>query len=69
MKRLKLRRYPPLPVLEQHGPYDPPIVKVLRDLGLRCLGPYHNDRWYIFISNPRTKPTNKSDAKADARKD
>jgi hypothetical protein len=58
MKRLKLRRYPPLPVLEQHGPFDPPIVKVLRDLGLRCLGPYHNDRWYIFLpKGHRTVPT------------
>jgi hypothetical protein len=53
---LRLRRYRPLPVLEQHGPYDPPIVKFLRQLGLRCMGPYANDRWYIFLP-PLTRST------------
>ena len=45
---MKLRRYQPCPVLQQHGPFDPPEIKVFRKQGLVCLGPYHNDKWYIF---------------------
>ena len=52
MKPLKLRRFG-IPVIQQTGPVDPAIIKDLRELGLRCLGPYHNDKWYIFLpTNP-----------------
>jgi hypothetical protein len=52
---MKLRCYTPCPVLQQHGPFDPPEVKDFRKQGLVCMGPYHNDRWYIF--HPKSRPT------------
>ena len=54
MKPLKLRRFG-IPVIQQTGPVDPAIIKDLRELGLRCLGPYHNDKWYIFL--PKANPS------------
>jgi hypothetical protein len=52
MNQTKLRRFG-IPVIQQTGPVDPAIIKDLRELGLRCLGPYHNDKWYIFFpTNP-----------------
>jgi hypothetical protein len=52
MKPLKLRRFG-IPVIQQTGPVDPAIIKELRAMGMRCLGPYHNDKWYIFLpTNP-----------------
>lgn len=54
MKPLKLRRFG-IPVIQQTGPVDPDIIKDLRELGLRCLGPYHNDKWYIFL--PKANPS------------
>jgi hypothetical protein len=52
MKPLKLRRFG-IPVIQQTGPVDPAIIKELRAMGMRCLGPYHNDKWYIFLpANP-----------------
>ena len=44
----KLRRFRPLPVIQQRGPRDPAVIKALKLMGLRCMGPYANDRWYIF---------------------
>lgn len=43
---MKLRRYTPCPVLVH--PTLHPDVPALRKQGLICLGPYHNDKWYIF---------------------
>ncbi len=43
---MKLRRYTPCPVLVH--PTLHPEVPALRKQGLICLGPYANDRWYIF---------------------
>jgi hypothetical protein len=43
---MKLRRYHPCPVLRH--PTLHPAVPAMRKAGLICLGPYHNDRWYIF---------------------
>lgn len=43
---MKLRRYTPCPVLVH--PTLHPDVPALRKQGLVCLGPYHNDKWYIF---------------------
>ena len=52
MKPLKLKRFG-IPVIQQTGPTDPAIIKELRAMGMRCLGPYHNDKWYIFLpTNP-----------------
>lgn len=52
MKPLKLKRFG-IPVIQQTGPTDPDIIKELRAMGMRCLGPYHNDKWYIFFpANP-----------------
>lgn len=53
---MKRKRYTPCPVLQQHGPFDPPEVKDFRKQGLVCLGPYHNDKWYIFHPKPRPTP-------------
>jgi len=49
---MKLRRYQPCPVLVH--PTLHPKVPALREQGLVCLGPYHNDKWYIFHLKPRT---------------
>ena len=49
---MKLRRYQPCPVLVH--PTMHPDVPALREQGLVCLGPYHNDKWYIFYPKPRT---------------
>lgn len=54
MNQTKLRRFG-IPVIQQTGPVDPDIIKDLRELGLRCLGPYHNDKWYIFL--PKANPS------------
>jgi hypothetical protein len=54
MKPLKLRRFG-IPVIQQTGPVDPAIIKELRAMGMRCLGPYHNDKWYIFL--PKANPS------------
>jgi hypothetical protein len=54
MNQTKLRRFG-IPVIQQTGPVDPAIIKDLRELGLRCLGPYHNDKWYIFL--PKVNPS------------
>lgn len=43
---MKLQRYTPCPVLVH--PTLHPEVPALRKQGLVCMGPYHNDRWYIF---------------------
>lgn len=43
---MKLQRYTPCPVLVH--PTLHPEVPALRKQGLICLGPYANDRWYIF---------------------
>ena len=43
---MKLRRYTPCPVLVH--PTLHPDVPALRERGLVCLGPYANDKWYIF---------------------
>lgn len=52
MNQTKLRRFG-IPVVQQTGPVDPAIIKELRAMGMRCLGPYHNDKWYIFLpTNP-----------------
>jgi hypothetical protein len=52
MKPLKLKRFG-IPVVQQTGPTDPAIIQELRAMGMRCLGPYHNDKWYIFLpANP-----------------
>jgi hypothetical protein len=50
MKR-KLKRYHPCPVLMH--PTEHPAVPAMRKAGLICMGPYANDRWYIFY--PKTK--------------
>lgn len=52
MKR-KLKRYAPLPVIQQYGPFDPPEIRSFRKEGLVCMGPYANDKWYIFHPRPR----------------
>lgn len=56
---MRLRRYTPCPVLVH--PTLHPEVPALRKQGLVCMGPYHNDRWYIFhpkgvrpVPTPRT---------------
>ena len=51
---MKLRRYTPCPVLVH--PTMHPEVPALRKQGLVCLGPYHNDKWYIFHPKPRPTP-------------
>lgn len=43
---MKLQRYTPRPVLVH--PTMHPEVSALRKQGLICMGPYANDRWYIF---------------------
>jgi hypothetical protein len=43
---MKLRRYYPCPVLVH--PTMHPAVPAMRKAGLICMGPYHNDNWYIF---------------------
>jgi len=53
MRPTKLRRFRPLPVVQQRGPRDPAVIKALRLMGLTCMGPYHNDRWYIFWPKPK----------------
>ncbi len=54
---MRLQRYTPCPVLQQHGPFDPPEIKDFRRQGLVCMGPYANDRWYIFHPKNRTEPS------------
>ena len=50
---MKLRRYQPCPVLVH--PTLHPEVPTLRKEGLVCMGPYANDRWYIFHPKPRAE--------------
>ena len=49
---MKRKRYTPCPVLVH--PTMHPEVPALREQGLVCLGPYHNDKWYIFHPKPLT---------------
>ena len=51
---MKLRRYTPCPVLVH--PTLHPDVPALREQGLVCMGPYANDKWYIFHPKPRVEP-------------
>lgn len=51
---MKRKRYTPCPVLVH--PTMHPEVPALREQGLVCLGPYHNDKWYIFYPKPRAEP-------------
>lgn len=51
---MKRKRYTPCPVLVH--PTMHPEVPALRKQGLVCLGPYHNDKWYIFHPKPRPAP-------------
>ena len=51
---MKRKRYTPCPVLVH--PTMHPEVPALRKQGLVCLGPYHNDKWYIFHPKPRPTP-------------
>ena len=48
---MKLRRFEPCPVLVH--PTLHPAVPGMRKAGLICMGPYHNDMWYIFYPKPR----------------
>lgn len=52
MKR-KLQRFDPCPVLVH--PTEHPAVPSMRKAGLICMGPYANDKWYIFYPKPKTK--------------
>lgn len=51
---MKRERYTPCPVLVH--PTMHPKVPALREQGLVCMGPYANDRWYIFHPKPRPTP-------------
>lgn len=51
---MKRKRYTPCPVLVH--PTMHPEVPALRKQGLVCMGPYHNDKWYIFHPKPRPTP-------------
>jgi hypothetical protein len=51
---MKRKRYTPCPVLVH--PTMHPDVPALREQGLVCMGPYHNDKWYIFHPKPRPTP-------------
>lgn len=51
---MKLHRYTPCPVLVH--PTMHPDVPALLAQGLVCMGPYHNDKWYIFHPKPRPTP-------------
>lgn len=48
---MKRKRYTPCPVLVH--PTMHPEAPALRKQGLVCMGPYHNDRWYIFHPKPQ----------------
>lgn len=52
---MKLRRYYPCPVLVH--PTMHPAVPAMRKAGLICMGPYANDRWYIFYPKGFPLPT------------
>lgn len=50
---MRLHRYEPCPVLVH--PTLHPEVPTLREQGLVCMGPYANDRWYVFHPKPKVK--------------
>lgn len=54
---MNLKRYAPCPILMH--PFLHPDVPEMRKEGLLCMGPYANDKWYIFHpKKPRAdKPT------------
>lgn len=52
--KLKLQRFEPCPVIQQYGPFDPPEIAHFKRAHLICMGPYHNDKWYIFYPKPKT---------------